>query len=125
MLTKQTFLTQTGPGIKRPVLHFQRKIQEIQLESQSAGDLNSKKQRSAGKNPEISRNHKISERWIINQPNWGTEVHSRQKLSRKQLCYGRREIMRFLQGDHQSQLGNKSSLQRQELLKRTEYTSRI
>jgi hypothetical protein len=46
MLTKQTFLTQTGPGIKRPVLHFQGKNQ---LESQSAGDLNAKKQRSAGK----------------------------------------------------------------------------
>jgi hypothetical protein len=50
-----------------------------------------------GKNPEISRNHKISERWIINQPNWGTEVHSRQKLPRKQLCWGCREITRFLQ----------------------------
>jgi hypothetical protein len=23
MLTKQTYLTQTGPGIKRPVLYFQ------------------------------------------------------------------------------------------------------
>ena len=31
-----------------PALHFQREIQEIQLESQSARDLNAKKQRSAG-----------------------------------------------------------------------------
>ena len=33
MLTKQTYLTQTGPGIRRPVLYFQGKNQ---LESQSA-----------------------------------------------------------------------------------------
>ena len=49
MLTNQTILTQPGPGIKHPVLYFQGKTQEVQLENQSAGDLNAKKQRSAGK----------------------------------------------------------------------------
>jgi hypothetical protein len=70
MLTKQTYLTQPGPGIKRPVLYFQGKNQ---LESQSARDPHAVKQRSAGtagdqENPEdICRG---SQHQLRNKSSW-------------------------------------------------------
>ena len=89
MLTKQTYLTQTGPGIKRPVLHFKRKIPEIQLESQSAGDPNAEKQRSAGRK-------KIRD--IREQPNQGTESHNGQRQPPRRICRGTRENLEDPQG---------------------------
>ena len=127
MLTKQTFLTQTGPGIKRPVLHFQRKNpKKSQLESQSAGDLHAKKQRSDGKQKirdikEITKS--LSDGSSINPT--GEQKFTTGRNCHKSKSVGEWRNPEISAGNPQYQLGNKSSLHKQELLKRTEHTSRI
>jgi hypothetical protein len=100
MLTKQTYLTQTGPGIKRPVLYFQGetnwKANLLEIHMLKSKDLRGS-QRS-----EISGKSLSDGSTII--PTRGTESHNRQQRPQRQICWGNGEIPKYLQGDPQYQL---------------------
>ena len=100
MLTKQTFLTQTGPGIKRPVLHFQGRTI---WKANSAGDLHAIKQRSAGTaGKQKQKNQKYLENTNLSNGSAITPTRAQKvttgKEPQRQICRGTRENLKILQG---------------------------